>query len=57
MEEDPDNDGEILITAVIQCDTEPKRVRKAESSDPRARTGFSRHVRASITSSPDHPCR
>jgi hypothetical protein len=26
MEEDPDNDGEILITAVIQCDTEPKRV-------------------------------
>ena len=26
MEEDPDNDGEILIAAVIQCDTEPKRV-------------------------------
>jgi hypothetical protein len=26
MEEDPDNNGEILITAVIQCDTEPKRV-------------------------------
>jgi hypothetical protein len=26
MEEDPDNDGEILIDAVIQCDTEPKRV-------------------------------
>jgi hypothetical protein len=26
MEENPDDDGEILITAVIQCDTEPKRV-------------------------------
>jgi hypothetical protein len=26
MEEDPDNDGEILVNAVIQCDTEPKRV-------------------------------
>ena len=26
MEEDADNDGEILITAVIQCDTEPKRI-------------------------------
>jgi hypothetical protein len=26
MEEDPDNDGEILVSAVIQCDTEPKRV-------------------------------
>ena len=25
-EEDPDNEGEILITAVIHCDTEPKRV-------------------------------
>jgi hypothetical protein len=26
IEEDPDNDGEIIITAVIQCDTEPKKV-------------------------------
>ena len=26
MEEDPDNDEEILVNAVIQCDTEPKRV-------------------------------
>jgi hypothetical protein len=26
MDEDPDNDGEILVNAVIQCDTEPKRV-------------------------------
>ena len=26
MEEDPDNEGEIIVTAVIQCDTEPKRV-------------------------------
>jgi hypothetical protein len=26
MEEDPDNDGAILVNAVIQCDTEPKRV-------------------------------
>jgi hypothetical protein len=26
MEEGPDNDGEILVNAVIQCDTEPKRV-------------------------------
>jgi hypothetical protein len=25
-EEDPDNDGEILVNAVIQCDKEPKRV-------------------------------
>ena len=26
MEEDPDNEGEIIVNAVIQCDTEPKRV-------------------------------
>jgi hypothetical protein len=26
MEEDPDDDGEILVNAVIQCDTEPKQV-------------------------------
>jgi hypothetical protein len=26
MEEDPDNEGETLIAAVIQCDTEPTRV-------------------------------
>jgi len=26
IEEDPDNEGEIIVNAVIQCDTEPKRV-------------------------------
>ena len=26
MEEDPDNDGEFVVNAVIQCDKEPKRV-------------------------------
>ncbi len=26
IEKDPDGDGEILINAVIQCDTVPKRV-------------------------------
>ena len=26
IEKDPDNGEEILVTAVIQCDTEPKRV-------------------------------
>ena len=26
MEEDPDNEGEIIVNAVIQCDAEPKRV-------------------------------
>ena len=26
MEGDPDNEGEIIVNAVIQCDTEPKRV-------------------------------
>ena len=26
MEDDPDNDGEFLVNAVIQCDKEPKRV-------------------------------
>jgi hypothetical protein len=26
IEKDPDSDGEILVNAVIQCDTEPKRV-------------------------------
>jgi hypothetical protein len=26
MEEDPDNEGEIIVNAVIQCHTEPKRV-------------------------------
>jgi hypothetical protein len=26
IEEDPDNEGEIIVNAVIQCDTQPKRV-------------------------------
>jgi hypothetical protein len=26
MEEDPDNEGEIIVNAAIQCDAEPKRV-------------------------------
>jgi hypothetical protein len=26
IEKDPDNGEEILVSAVIQCDTEPKRV-------------------------------
>jgi hypothetical protein len=26
IEEDPDNDGEFVVNAVIQCDKEPKRV-------------------------------
>jgi hypothetical protein len=26
IEEDPDNEGEIIVNAVIQCNTEPKRV-------------------------------
>ncbi len=26
MEEDPDNEGEIIVNAVIHCDTEPRRV-------------------------------
>jgi hypothetical protein len=26
MEDDPNNDGEFLVNAVIQCDKEPKRV-------------------------------
>jgi hypothetical protein len=25
IEEDPDNEGEIIVNALIQCDTEPKR--------------------------------
>ena len=26
IERDPDNEGEINVNAVIQCDTEPKRI-------------------------------